>query len=74
MIETQKVYLCNTEDPNIAARLYDIAVIQTRGLKAKVNFDYTKAQILAILLQESLLKIKDDMILFNNDTFQNIFQ
>ena len=74
MIETQKVYLCNTEDPVIAARLYDIAVIQTRGLKAKVNFDYTKAQILAILLQESLLKIKDDMILFNNDTFQNIFQ
>ena len=74
MIETQKVYLCNTEDPVIAARLYDIAVIQTRGLKAKVNFDYNKAQILAILLQESLLKIKDDMILFNNDTFQNIFQ
>jgi len=74
MIETQKVYLCNTEDPVIAARLYDIAVIQTRGLKAKVNFDYNKAQLLAILLQESLLKIKDDMILFNNDTFQNIFQ
>lgn len=49
MLESQKVYLCNTEEPILAAKLYDLTVLQTKGLKAKVNFQYTKSELLSIL-------------------------
>lgn len=60
MLDSQKIYLCNTDDPVLAAQLYDLVVIQMKGLKAKVNFTYTKAQLLAILFQKNIIEFKDE--------------
>lgn len=54
MVESQKVYLCSTHDIHTAARLYDLAAIQTKGF-TKVNFDYTKAHLIAILFENSII-------------------
>ena len=58
MIDSEKVYLVSTDDPQQAALLYDIVVIQAKGLNAKVNFSYTKEELLGILFTQSLLEIK----------------
>lgn len=58
MIETEKIYLCTTENPHLAALLYDIVIIQCKGKQAKVNFNYTKKELLAILFTESLIEVK----------------
>ena len=58
MIDSEKIYLCTTEDPQLAALLYDIVIIQAKGLSARVNFNYTKRELLGILFTESLLEIK----------------
>ena len=49
MIDSEKIYLCTTNDPHIAALLYDIVVIQAKGLNSKVNFMYSKDELLSIL-------------------------
>jgi hypothetical protein len=58
MIDSEKIYLCTTNDPHIAALLYDITVIQAKGLSSKVNFMYSKDELLAILFNQSLVEIK----------------
>jgi len=48
MINGEKVYLCTVDNIFKAAILYDILSIQTKGLRAKTNFIYTKLEIIAI--------------------------
>lgn len=43
MIDSEKIYLCSNNDPYKAANLYDLAVVQAKGLGAKPNFPWTKA-------------------------------
>ena len=64
-VEKCKTYLGSQNDPILAARIYDIALIQNSGLKVKEqirscqsNFQYTKAELLAILFEHSLIFIK----------------
>ena len=49
MIDSEKIYLCTLNDPIKGAQLYDLAIIQAKGLNSKINFSYTKVQLLAIL-------------------------
>lgn len=58
MIEGGKAYLATVDNILYAAILYDILTIQTKGLKAKSNFNYTKAELLAILSMDNLLKVR----------------
>jgi len=44
-----KEYKGGFEDEDSAAKMYDKKSICTFGLKAKTNFDYTKAEVLSIL-------------------------
>jgi len=59
VIDSERVYLCTTNDPQTAALLYDIAVVQIKGMRAKVNFKYTKLELLAILFTPSLIELKN---------------
>lgn len=59
MVEGKKVYLCTLDNIHKAAMVYDIFQIQTRGIKCKTNFNYTKAEAMAVLKCESLLHLKD---------------
>lgn len=59
MIDNQKTYLGIFEDAYQAAQIYDIAIIQSKGLAStKVNFGYNKVDILAMLFDRSIIKIK----------------
>ena len=42
MIDQEKIYLGTIDNPEKAAILYDIAIIQSKGLDSKVNFNYNK--------------------------------
>ena len=42
-------------DERLAALMYDITIIQTKGLSAHVNFKYTKNEIASILLEDNFL-------------------
>ena len=55
MIDQEKIYLGTYDDPQKAAVLYDMAVIQAKGLDAKVNYNYNKIQIMAMLFEPSLV-------------------
>jgi len=50
-IDTFRCYLGTHNEEAIAGNIYDIAQIQCKGLDTVVNFSYTKAQILAILME-----------------------
>ena len=58
MIDGEKIYLCCTESPAKAAVLYDQVIIQAKGLGSKLNFNYTKAELLAVLFQRSIVQVK----------------
>ena len=58
MVDRVDIYLGMLENPVIGALIYDIIVIQTKGLKANVNFKYTKYEILAILYEINFMNIK----------------
>ena len=58
MIDSEKIYLCTTDDPYQAALLYDIVIIQAKGLSSKINFNYSKEELLAILFEKSIVQIK----------------
>ena len=60
MIEAEKIYLCTTTDPNRAALLYDVVILQVKGFQAKVNFTYTKEELLSILFHPSIIEIKSN--------------
>ena len=54
-IDTYRCYLGTHNEESLAAKIYDIAQIQNKGLETVVNFSYTKAQILAILQEKSIV-------------------
>ena len=54
---SERYYLCSLQDLEQAAVVYDIAMIQIKGMVAKTNFDYNKMQLLAILLESSLIHL-----------------
>lgn len=56
MIDQEKIYLGTYDDPQKAAVLYDLAIIQAKGLDAKVNYNYNKIQIMAMLFEPSLVE------------------
>ena len=58
MIDCQSVYLATTKDPIEAALIYDIVNLQTKGMMARVNFNYSARELLAILLSEPLHRLK----------------
>ena len=62
MIDQEKVYLCSMPKEKLAASLYDVSLVQAKCLKARVNFDYSKAHILAILFEKSIVGIKKEQI------------
>ena len=43
----------------MGARIHDVLKIQTEGLGSRVNFEYTKVEIMAILFERSLVKVRD---------------
>ena len=59
----QKTYICSLDNVLKAAVLYDIHCIQIKGLKCKVNFNYTKREIQALLRLPNLLFIKSQLIM-----------
>lgn len=63
MIDSEKIYLCTSDDPYQAALLYDIVIIQAKGLNSKINFNYTKEELLAILFEKSIVQIKKQKVL-----------
>jgi hypothetical protein len=60
MIDGIKIYMGTVDNIFKAAILFDIVTIQNRGLKAKVNFCYTKLELLAMLLLPNLTYLKKD--------------
>ena len=61
MVANKKYYLGMLGNPILAALIYDIAIIQTKGAQARPNFAYSKHQLLAILFQNSLIDIKNSL-------------
>lgn len=59
MIDGQKVYLGTVDNILKAAILYDIVSIQSKGLAAKTNFIYRKCEIIAVLMLQNLMQIKE---------------
>lgn len=49
----KKHYIGSISSEEKAAKIYDRHAILTHGLRAKTNFSYTKAQIIAILDKEN---------------------
>lgn len=58
MIDGQKVYFGTVDNIFKAAVLYDIVSIQSKGLKAKTNFFYSRNELIALMSLESLMHIK----------------
>ena len=58
MVQDGKAYLATVDNIDYAAVLYDILSIQTKGVKAKANFNYTKQELLALLALDSLLLVR----------------
>ena len=48
-------YVGGYDDISTAVFVYDLVSIQIKGLEAKTNYDYNKAQILAMLLIPNVL-------------------
>jgi hypothetical protein len=54
-IENYRCYLGTYKSELRAAKIQDVVQIQCNGLGAKLNFDYSKAEILAILEERSIV-------------------
>merc|ERR1711907_619635 len=54
--------LATVDNAEHAARLHDILAIQTRGLKANTNWDYTAWQLLQILSMKNLMYARNECI------------
>lgn len=59
MIDGEKFYVGTVDDMHKAAVIYDVLSIQTKGRKAKTNFNYCKNELLAILQLKKLSSNKD---------------
>ena len=60
MLESKMVNLCQVADPETGSQIYDSTLIQNKGFKVKVNKNYSKAHLLAILLEKSFVNIVND--------------
>jgi hypothetical protein len=60
MIDTENIYLGIHEDAKKAAMLFDLAMVQAKGLQAKkkLNFKYNALQVLSMLLSPSIIQMK----------------
>ena len=58
----KKVYLASINNILSAAIIHDFLTIQNKGLKSKTNFIYTKADLLAILNLDSLIRIQSKLV------------
>ena len=47
------------KDQVLAALIYDILVIQTKGFEAQTNFKYSKGEIMTLLFQDNFLRMCD---------------
>lgn len=65
MIESEQIYLGNFTDEEYAAKIYDIVTIQNKCLEESLNFSYTKAEILAILFEKSLVQLRKNHLIEN---------
>jgi len=57
MVDKKKLYIGMIKDKLLGALIYDIVIIQTKGLNAQVNFNYTKNEILAILFENNFAQL-----------------
>jgi Holliday junction resolvase len=55
MVESEKIYLCSSKNLYEAATLYDLTIIQVKGMSGRTNFQWTCAQILASFFVTNLL-------------------
>ena len=62
MSDGGKFYLATVDNILKAAILYDIFCIQTKGLKAKTNFNFTRLELRAVMQLKSLIKIKNGIM------------
>lgn len=51
------VYLGFVPDLHMAATVYDLVQIQIKGIGARTNYDYNKAQVVSILFLPNLVEI-----------------
>ena len=61
-IDQEYIYLCCSSKERYAASLYDISMIQAKGMKAITNFNYSKAHLLAILYEKSIVAMRKDHV------------
>ena len=54
-----KFYLGTVDNSLKAALLYDILCIQTKGLKSKTNFTYTRTELAAMMHLPNLIFLKN---------------
>ena len=59
MSDGDKIYLGTVDNILKAAILYDILCIQTKGLMAKTNFNFTRRELRAALMLPSLVAISN---------------
>jgi hypothetical protein len=57
MMGGKKIYIASINNILSAAIINDFLTIQNKGLKSKTNFIYTKADLLAILNLNSLIRL-----------------
>ena len=62
MNEGGKYYLGTVDNILKAAILYDIFTIQTKGIKAKTNFNYTRRELKAVMQVPCLIEIKNSIV------------
>ena len=57
-VRSKAFYMGQSDDPKVAAYLHDILKIQHEGMGAKVNFQYSGTELLAILHSKCLVDIR----------------
>ena len=57
-----KVYIGGFNDEELGARVHDICYIQQKGMDARINFNYSKVELLSILLFENIICYKERAI------------
>ena len=57
-----KMYMGGFDDPEHAAKCYDKAAIQMRGIKAHTNFSYSKKEVLRILNSRPLFDMERENV------------
>jgi hypothetical protein len=58
MNDGTKSYLGTVDNILKAAIIYDIFSIQSKGIKAKTNFSYSKVELYSVMQLPSLMNIK----------------